>query len=121
MGFSWSSFIAQSHLLACSRAAGLSESMALADNRPSPLAMGEVFSLATDDVMHFTQNDAALSASRMLDLDRAMAAGGVVRNKDKDLVATRSGTAIGIDLDEGLYLAPTLRSLPWSSLAPVAS
>ena len=111
MGFSWSSFIAQSHLLACCRAAGLSESMALADNRPSPLAMSEVFSLATDDVMHFTQGDPELSSSRMRDLDRAMKEGGVVRNADKDLVAASSGTAIGIDLDEGLYLAPHAEKL----------
>ena len=111
MGFSWSSFIAQSHLLACCRAAGLAESMALADNRPSPLDMHEVFSLATDDVMHFTQNDPQLSASRMRDLNRAMEDGDVVRNTAKDLVGARSGTAIGIDLDEGLYLAPHAEKL----------
>ena len=105
MGFSWSSFVAQSHLLACCHRAGLPETMALADNRPSPLSLTEVFSLATDDVMHFT-HDPALSKTRMASLDGAMAAGGVVRNVDKSLVAARSGTAIGIDLCEGAFLAP---------------
>ncbi len=106
MGFSWSSFVAQSHLLSCCREAGLSEAMALADNRPSPLSMGEVFSLATDDVMHFTQNDPGLSKGRMGLLDEAMEDGGVARNDAKSLVAVRSGTAIGIDLCDGAFLAP---------------
>eukprot|EP00928_Gymnodinium_smaydae_P061722 TRINITY_DN45745_c0_g1_i1.p1 TRINITY_DN45745_c0_g1~~TRINITY_DN45745_c0_g1_i1.p1 ORF type:complete len:1002 (+),score=67.19 TRINITY_DN45745_c0_g1_i1:59-3064(+) len=110
MGFSWSSYIAQSTMIAVCRSAGLDESAMLAPDLPIPKRMDECFSLATDDVIHFAtvRNTAT---SRMRRLDRAFASNHVLRHPDKDINAVTSGTCLGLDLDDGIYLAPSASSL----------
>ena len=71
MGFAWSSFIAQSTLLACCRAAGFRDRMCLCDGNPAPDVDDEAYALATDDVMHFTTGGVSISESRMSALDEA--------------------------------------------------
>jgi hypothetical protein len=106
MGFSWSSFVAQSVLLARCSDAGLAPDMALCMEQPAPLDTREVFGLATDDVFHFTSRGMSAACRRMQQVDCALANGGIVRNKDKDLTAEANGTIIGIDFCCGHFLAP---------------
>jgi hypothetical protein len=111
MGFSWSSYIAQSVLLARCGEAGLSSSISLCIDHPAPLNMSESFGLATDDVFHFTRRGSDAAHERMRRLDIAMANGGVVRNKAKDVTAVSQGTIIGIDFLAGQRLAPNAAKL----------
>ena len=56
MGFSWSSFIAQSYLLSRCVAAGLQKDLFLADDSVAPTDLSQVYGLATDDLIVFTQD-----------------------------------------------------------------
>ena len=72
MGFSWSSYVAQETLLGRCAAAGLEESMILAEDAPAPCDVSEAFALATDDIMHFTTRGAPRAAHRMARLEKAL-------------------------------------------------
>ena len=106
MGFSWSSFIAQSKLLKCCRAAGLDEARMLADDLPVPAQTDVSFALATDDVMVFSLGDESAAAPWLEALDEAIAASEIVRHPDKDVNAKTNETAIGVDLVDGRFFAP---------------
>ena len=77
MGFAWSSFVAQSTLLACCRGGGFSDSICMSDERPIPSDAIEAYALATDDVMHFSKVGPDLSRKRMVELDEALLESGV--------------------------------------------
>ena len=111
MGFSWSSFIAQTKLLTSCARAGLGVDVILCDDRPAPFDVSDVFGLATDDVVHFTSRGAECSVRRMRDLDAALASDGVLRNEEKDVTGVPSGTAVGVDLCDGTFLAPSASKL----------
>ncbi len=53
MGFSWSSFVAQSSMLSVCSTAGLGQDRMLSTDLDTPVSVSEAFSLATDDVIHF--------------------------------------------------------------------
>ena len=111
MGFSWSSFVAQSQLLSSCARAGLAADVILCDDLPAPFDVSDVFGLATDDVVHFTTCGAARSQERMASLDAALVADGVLRNCDKDVNGSLDGTAVGVDLCDGTFLAPSAPKL----------
>ena len=101
MGFAWSSFVAQSTLLACCRASGLDDSLCLCDQRPSPLANVEAYAVATDDVMHFITLGADVSSSRMAALDDVLLSNGIEKHPAKGEDGVANGTCIGVDLCDG--------------------
>jgi hypothetical protein len=105
MGFSWSSFIAQSTMLRVCASAGLTRFSMLAADLDTPSDVSEAFSLATDDVIHFATNPRK-SIARMQRLDEAFALHGVEQHRGKNIDQAQSGTALGIELDNGLFLAP---------------
>ena len=103
MGFAWSSFVAQSTLLACCRSAGFRDSVCLCNERPTPDETSEAYALATDDVMHFTTSGPELSGLRMDNLDEALVSAGIEKHPFKDELAVTDGTCLGTDLSEGTY------------------
>jgi len=117
MGFSWSSFIAQSHLLSVCANAGLDRSRVLAADVATPAVSDASFALATDDVMLFTDgsHDHACEWAERLDL--ALFDGGIRRSMDKDVTAARNGTCVGIDLVDGRWWSPGANKLARLTLA----
>ena len=114
MGFSWSSFVAQSTLLEHCYAAGFKETQFLADDIDAPLCLDQTFFLATDDVMIFTRGDTELASRTAGQLDRALKCGGIVRSEEKDVTAACAEegiTCIGVDVCSGLFLAPSAKKL----------
>jgi hypothetical protein len=111
MGFSWSSHVAQSTMLAVCRSAGLREKQVLADDAPAPRCLSHVFALATDDVMEFTCLGAEYATKSAERLDRAFDRVGILKNVSKDVTGDLNGTCIGVDLVAGLSLAPSITKL----------
>jgi hypothetical protein len=62
MGFSWSSFVAQSQMLNVCRDAGLRPEHILSTEVATPTKMDCTFALATDDVMAFTRGSGTITA-----------------------------------------------------------
>ena len=116
MGFSWSSFVAQSCMLEVCTYAGLREDRILADDVPPPIRTDSAFALATDDVMLFTQSGAVASNQLLDRLDKAFLKVGVQKHPEKDVNAASSATCIGVDVDRGRFLAPSAPSLVASLL-----
>ena len=88
MGFSWSSFIAQSYLLSRCVAAGLRKDLFLADDNIAPTDLRQVYGLATDDLIVFTRDDADLAKKTVCRFDQELKRAGVVRAAEKDITAT---------------------------------
>ena len=107
----WSSYIAQSQLLACCIAAGLSTSRMLADDLPTPDDMTATFALATDDVMLFTLGDEDVATPWLKQLDDAIDQAGIQAHASKAVTAVYDETVIGIDVVGGRYLAPHVNKL----------
>ena len=103
MGFAWSSFVAQSTLLACCRAAGFRDQICLCDGSPAPDVADEAYALASDDVMHYTSGGAVVSEARMSALDEVRVRQGIEKHPGKDEVAVANGTCIGVDLCDGSF------------------
>ena len=55
--------------------------------------------------MHFTSEGPLLSHRRMSEIDTALVDYGTKRNAEKDVTGATNGTALGIDLVDGLYFA----------------
>ena len=106
MGFSWSSFVAQSSMLAVCSKAGLKPSTMLSVDLPTPRRMDETFGLATDDVLLFTRGHRKDYRFTLRKLDASFDHMGIRRHDKKDVNGVLDGTAIGIDLDGGLRLTP---------------
>ena len=109
MGFSWSSFVAQSYLLERCAAAGLEPRLFLSDDSVAPTDMQQLYGLATDDLMIFTVDDEVLARSTVSRFDDELESAGVVRAASKDITAAldRDGVpCIGIDVCDGTFLAP---------------
>ena len=105
MGFSWSSFVAQSKLLRCCEDAGLARDHMLAEDLPIPNVTDTSIALATDDVMLFTIGDPHEAKPWLDRLDQSIECAGVIAHHGKDINAKLSGTAIGIDLVDGKHFA----------------
>ena len=100
MGFSWSSAVGQSVMLHQTRAAGMTDTCLLADDKPCPDfgSVSECHAVCTDDVMHWAR-DPAIAKRRLEKLDRQWTTAGISRRPDKDLDWSLKGTALGCDYD----------------------
>ena len=52
--------------------------------------------------MHFTSKGPLLSHRRMSENDKALVDHGVIRNAENDVTSAINGTALGIDLVDGI-------------------
>ena len=114
MGCSWSSYVAQGYLLQRCYAAGFDEDAFLADGKPAPSCMDQVYGLATDYLVIFTRNDAAKATESTRDFDSELDRAGVIRAPAKDVTAevSHSGvTCVGVDVSDGTFLVPSRNKL----------
>jgi len=111
MGFSWSSFLAQTTLLGCCTRAGLRPSSLLSLDLPAPFDLRLTGALATDDVAIFTTRSKEVGDVAVARLDNAIAQRGVVPHRGKDVDFASDATVIGIDLCGGVALCPQLDKL----------
>ena len=114
MGFSWSSFIAQSVLLQCCVRSGLTTDRILADDTPVPRDGRLTYALATDDVMIFNvAQEGALQPTKdvLVQLDKCISDRGIQAAVAKDENDVHDVTCIGIDVCDGIFLAPNARKL----------
>ena len=98
--------MAQSKLLSCCAAAGLTTGRMLSDDLPTPGDLFAVFALATDDVMLFTLGGATNAVPWLEALDGAIADAGIQAHDKKAVTAQFDETVIGIDVVEGGILTP---------------
>ena len=107
MGFSWSSYLAQSTLLAQLDQVGLTRSRMLADDLLPPHEGTVRFGLATDDVMIYDRAAPDVDSTTMAghhyatELDRQLERAGIERHPKKDENGVASTTVIGIDVEDG--------------------
>jgi hypothetical protein len=116
MGFSWSSFVAQSTMVHSCIAAGFPKEMFLTEAHclppPSFREMCGIMAVNTDDITHFLR--ASPVAKRSLDmpplalLDKTWDERKIIAQDRKSFDMMQNGTALGIDLIEGVSLAPQL-------------
>ena len=106
MGFSWSSYLAQSTLLACLAAAGF-DSRLIADDQPPPVRLDLTAALATDDVMVFSAGSRPEARAAVRRIDAAIHEAGIRAHSGKDINEDADCTVIGIDLVDGLLLTPS--------------
>ena len=106
MGFSWSSFLAQSTLLAALSQAGFTADHMLADDIPPPRDLDLCVSLATDDIMLFSRGSSSRARAAISRIDRAVSDLGVQAHHGKDVNESTSCTLIGVELQDGRRLAP---------------
>ena len=66
MGFSWSSYIAQTTMLDVCAEANLTKELVLCDTEPAPHSSRRAFALATDDIMYFNRGS-KLASERAMD------------------------------------------------------
>ena len=120
MGFSWSSYIAQTAMLEVCEDGGLTPDMILSQDDQPPADPSSTFCLATDDVCHFTTKGEHASAKAMAQLDRAFLRRGVLKHGGKDIDGTLNGTCIGVDLCDGRYLSANAEKL-WLFLLSIVA
>ena len=94
MGFSGSSYICQTVMLAQCQGAGLGAERLLADDQDSPSDLSLVAAVATDDTMIFSLRGRSSSISAALALDAALSRNGVERHEGKDVDGVLDGVAI---------------------------
>lgn len=85
MGFSWSSYLAQSTLLAALCKAGFGKDRMLADDIPPPRDLDLCVSLATDDIMLFSRGRCALARAAIAKIDGAVESLGIQAHHGKDV------------------------------------
>jgi len=108
MGFSWSSFLAQTTLLGCCTRAGLGPSSLLTLDQPIPFDLRVTAALATDDVAIFTSRPRSVSDDVVARLDAEILRRGIQPHPGKDVNYALDATVIGVDLVAGiLFLPPT--------------
>ena len=103
MGFSWSSYVAQSTMASVCASAGLCAHWQLADDLMVPTGPTS-FGLATDDIIIFSSKPEPYVRSLLGRLDRAFVRTGVQKHAGKDVDCALNGTAVGVDLVNGLAL-----------------
>ena len=118
MGFSWSSFIAQTVLLTRCVEAGLPLRQILSDHNPPPDDMSETYALATDDLMLFSVRSSSTTPAgtfhgqeRCKQFDRILRSHGIQASPEKDINGSMSDTCIGIDICDGMFFAPNAAKL----------
>ena len=115
MGFAWSSYVAQETLLGVCARAGLHNRLALAVGHPVPASEQVFFSLATDDVMIFSQQGPGHTLAAAKRLDSAMADAGIVKHEAKDINDLTDVTCVGVDLVGGRWWWPPVAKM-WQLL-----
>ena len=95
MGFSWSSCVAQSTLLAICDEAGLRDQHVLACDSPLPTSLSLAFAVAIDDLMIFSDAGSCLTDAAARKVEDVMLARGIVKNPDKDVDDTLSEATFG--------------------------
>ena len=110
MGFSWSSAVGQDVMLQQTRAAGMTDSHLLADDKPCPDfgKVTECHAVCTDDVMHWARS-VPIAKRRLEKLDTQWMASGIARRPNKDIDWALKSTALGCVYDgaEGFLHAST--------------
>jgi hypothetical protein len=115
MGFSWSSAVAQEALLALCREGRLTSDFVIAPDAPLPDSFGLAFSVATDDLMVFSDRGPGATLGAVSQVEAAMLRHGVIKNPDKDIEDALTTTCVGVDLVNGSrWSAPGARI--WSLL-----
>ena len=97
MGFSWSSFVAQSMMTNICVAAGLRSEQLMCLECPLPDDQSELATVATDDII-LVSHSVHQARGRLVAIDRELAAHGVTRNATKDVDAAGSIIALGCEL-----------------------
>ena len=110
MGFSWSSYLAQSTMLQVCREGGLNDESILAEDVDVPCSTCSVHALATDDILHFTVWGVVAARGYMRKLDGGFRKVGVQRSCEKDVTGSLSGTAIRNGFHDSVSFAPSARS-----------
>jgi len=120
MGFSWSSYIAQSKMSALCATAGLTCDTQLCDDLKAPVSLTR-WGLATDDVVLLSLEPNAVVAGKLARLDRAFVQHDILKHAGKDVNHSLNGTVVGVDLVDGLHLygsqsklATLLPALVWA-------
>ena len=103
MGFSWSSCVAQATLLSICTEAGLTEDKVLACDIALPPDLHLAFSVATDDLMVFSDLGAGHSVAAARAVEDVMLKRGIVKNPDKDIDDALDTTCVGVDLVSGRF------------------
>jgi hypothetical protein len=111
MGYSWSSYVAQSVMTGCCKLAGATNDMFLADAHQVPESMDCVIGVATDDVMHFSSRGAFAGDQWMSALEDVFEKHGVLSNAAKDVAGSLNATCVGIDITQGIFLGPSASKL----------
>ena len=86
----------------------------MADDKPAPSCMDQVYGLATDDLVIFTRNDGAKAVETAARFDAELDRAGVIRAHAKDVTAEVSSTGVtcvGVDVCDGTFLAPARNKL----------
>ena len=108
MGFGWSSHVAQSFMVASCEKAGFEEASFLTHQGSFPPRDDEAISVATDDVLHFVSMSRAeavgCSTTPLERLDRAWADLRVAGNDAKSFDLHTCGTALGVQLTDGVRI-----------------
>ena len=107
MGFAWSSFLAQSTLLACLAKANFGPDRLIADDKPPPFDLDLTASLATDDVMVFARCPRDRAVRAVQNIDNAILSAGIEPHHGKDVDGDLKAMVIGVDFYEGCLLTPS--------------
>jgi len=94
MGFSWSSFVAQTEMVCVCFDAGLQPHQLLSLDAPHPADASEVATVSTDDVF-FVHSHAENARDRLELFEQALRDHNVFKNQDKDENLADSTTALG--------------------------
>jgi len=101
MGFAWSSFVAQETLLAIAGDAGLDDNVVVAPDVPLPDDLDIAFSLATDDLMFFSDGGPGRTTAVVQRFEAALLAHGACKHPGKDVDDETSALCVGIELVDG--------------------
>jgi len=110
MGFSWSSFLAQSVMLGCLQEANIQADQLLTQEGNLVRADAPSFSVATDDIFCFEReglfdkNDQR--SAPMAAVDEVLAKKGIQMQSDKRRDRVKNSTCLGVELRHGRWLGP---------------
>ena len=79
MGFGWSSFVTQTAMLGICAHAGLSDEYLLAPDRPAPTSSDVMPSVATDDIMVFSNAEAGCVTGWTARIDASLESHGLLK------------------------------------------